>query len=330
LLDTDGAVCFEQVHPIERSEPTELASRVASKLIGADVPWAFFGPCDAGRYPYADLLPDDPVRPWFDRPDAERHIDKLIENRHVTTTEAQLLRDFIRDGFMVIENAVDPSLIAAVNAEIDHAIAKGWNGYTYGSSQRIELLHLSYPNIKRLWLDPAHRRWANLLFGTVARPCQTLTYVFGSQQAEHQDTIHLTTFPPGYMCGAWIALQDVVPHSGELVYYPGSHRERRIYLSELGVGKTLTPPDWQPFEDKALPAWREIAARYPRQIYRPRAGTIAIWHENLLHGGSERDDRRLERRSVVVHSYAEGALAFADSSGITCTAATLGELQVEP
>jgi ectoine hydroxylase-related dioxygenase (phytanoyl-CoA dioxygenase family) len=52
-----------------------------------------------------------------------------------------------------------------------------------------------------------------------------LTYVFGSQQEAHQDTIHLTPFPAGYMCGTWIALQDVVPDSGELIVYPGNHRE---------------------------------------------------------------------------------------------------------
>lgn len=32
-----------------------------------------------------------------------------------------------------------------------------------------------------------------------------------------------------------------------------------------------------------------------------------IWHENLLHAGSIRLDQGLERHSVAIHSFADGA-----------------------
>jgi ectoine hydroxylase-related dioxygenase (phytanoyl-CoA dioxygenase family) len=98
------------------------------------------------------------------------------------------------------------------------------------------------------------------------------------------------------MCGTWIALQDISADSGESVYYPGSHRAPRVYLHNLDVGKTLVAEDYVPFEAKVLPMWREIGAHYRREVYRPKKGTTAIWHGNLLHGGSVRRDETLERR----------------------------------
>lgn len=238
-----------------------------------------------------------------------------------------MLRSFLATGLLIIENAIPDDLIASANAALDEAVGKEYRGYKYGSSDRIEHLHLQYEPFRKLWLHPAHRRWTDVLFATTIRPCHTLVYLFGSQQDAHQDTIHLTTFPPGNMCGIWIALQDIRPDSGELVYYEGSHREDRTYMAHLGVGKNLRPEDWVGFHDKVLPRWQAIAERYPARTYRPKKGTIAIWHENLLHGGSVRRDTSLERRSIVIHSFAEGAVTYSDSSGISAVGAPLSEVQ---
>lgn len=152
---------------------------------------------------------------------------------------------------MVLESILDNDLIDSVNLEIDDAISRRFQNYEYGTSQRIEHLHLHYPNMRKLWLDNRHLRFADLIYNGRARPYQTLTYVFGSQQDAHQDTVHLTPFPAGYMCGIWVALQDVSADSGELVVYPGSHREPRIYLSESGCEKVQS--DWSEFGAKVVP-----------------------------------------------------------------------------
>jgi len=206
-----------------------LAEQAAKHLRDAGTPLLFEGACDSSMYPYGQA-----TAAWFDRPDADAHVSDLLQRGEINATEAEQLRSFVRDGFLVLPDLIDEALIADVNAEIDDAIEKGYQGYEFGTSQRIEHLHVHYPKVRALWLDARHRRYANLIFGATARPCQTLTYVFGSQQDAHQDTIHLTPFPAGFMCGTWIALQDVVPDSGELIVYPGSHRERRVYLAETG------------------------------------------------------------------------------------------------
>jgi hypothetical protein len=74
--------------------------------------------------------------------------------------------------------------------------------------------------------------------------------------------------------------------------------------------------NWAEFGAKVVPLWTRMAERYTPMVYRPRKGTVLIWHENLLHGGSVRRDQSRERRSLVVHSFAEGAIVYYDSTGL--------------
>jgi ectoine hydroxylase-related dioxygenase (phytanoyl-CoA dioxygenase family) len=127
------------------------------------------------------------------------------------------------------------------------------------------------------------------------------------------------------MCGTWIALQDIVANSGELVVYPGSHRERRVYLAETGCAKVGS--EWQEFGKKVVPLWVEIEKRYEKFIYRPKKGTVLIWHENLLHGGSVRIDPSLQRRSMVIHSFADGAIGYYDSTGMSASAVNVNAIR---
>ena len=154
-----------------------------------------------------------------------------------------------------------------------------------------------------------------LIFDAPPSPCQTLTYLFGSQQDHHQDTIHLTPFPAGRMCGVWTALEDVQPGSGELLVYPGSQRLSRVYMRDVGVAK-IEDEQWEPFKP-VVARWGELIADAGLQPvpYRPKAGSVVIWHENLMHAGALRTDPAQSRRSVVGHYFAQGAVAYYDSSG---------------
>ncbi|MCA3640656.1 MAG: phytanoyl-CoA dioxygenase family protein [Methylobacterium sp.] len=293
---------------------TGLADRIAEEMRTFDVPTVFFGVCDSSLYPYRS----SELKPWFDRDDAAQVVQAWQGAQRVDADMADRLRGFVKNGFIIFENLIDDALIDQINLEIDEAIAERHGGYEYGSSQRIEHLHFSKPGIQRLFRHEKLRDLASLLLESDARPSQTLTFVFGSQQDAHQDTIHLTPFPAGYMCGIWIALQDIQPGSGELTVYPGSHREPRVYMADAGCPK-VTDGDWSEFGRKVVPIWEEIAARYPRQVYQPKKGTVLFWHENLLHSGSPREDKALERRAIVIHSFSSSAVVYYDSSGLVGT-----------
>jgi ectoine hydroxylase-related dioxygenase (phytanoyl-CoA dioxygenase family) len=119
------------------------------------------------------------------------------------------------------------------------------------------------------------------------------------------------------MCGVWVALEDVQPGSGELEIYAGSHRLPRVYIDGSGCGK-VTGNDWSEFENTVAARWREMLAtrKFEKVTYRPKRGTVLIWHENLMHAGGVRLDPSLSRRSMVSHYFADGAVAFYDSTGV--------------
>ncbi len=315
----DGQV-FSKKLDLEVAHRGALHGQVARAMRDHGTPTFFAGHCDSRLYPY------DAHSAWFDRPDALDHIAHLLEEGRVDQTEADNLRQFVEQGFLILEDLIDAELVGQVNAEIDAAIASGYQGYEYGSSQRIEHLHLHYSAIRKLWLDERHRRYVDLIFAARARPCQTLTYVFGSQQGMHQDTIHLTPFPAGYMCGTWIALQDIQPDSGELLVYPGSHRQKRARMADHDMPK-ITNGEWTDFVEVVGAEWARMAKKYEPVVYRPRQGTVLIWHENLLHAGSERKDLTVPRRSIVIHSFADGAVGYYDSTGLNASAASMAVCQ---
>lgn len=309
-LDSAGANIGSVNRAIMVAPRSGQANQISDMLRKNETPLIFEGPCDSRYYPYHD--PGAAV--WFDRPNPQEHIKKNLESGVLSTGEAANLRQFVEQGYMIVEDLVAEGLIDTVNSELDQAIANGYGGYEYGSSDRIEHLHFDCPGVRELWLHPALQRYASLIFDDRALPCQTLAFVFGSQQDPHQDTIHLTPFPAGYMCGIWIALQDINPDSGELVVYPGSHREPRIYAETAGCPKVQNG-DWSEFGQTVVPVWREMTTRYDEVVYRPKKGSVLFWHENLLHGGSPRLDKTLERRSLVIHAFSDSAIVYYDSTG---------------
>ena len=289
-----------------------LADRVRASLKSYGTPWVLDGPVDSTSFDVAN--PE--LKAWFDRPDA---LQRLVAQRRagrVTEDEEATLRQFVEKGYAVLPVPIEERLLARLDRDLDDAIARKVEGYEYGTSQRIRNLHLRYDAVSELWRHPLVMRYLELIYEVPARPCQTLTYVFGSQQGAHQDTIHLTPFPQGYMCGVWVALEDVKPSSGELEVYEGTHRLPRVYMNGSGCPKVLDD-DWSRFDHTVAQRWRDLLdeAKPAKVTYRPKRGTVLIWHENLMHAGGVRLDTSLSRRSIVSHYFADGAIAFYDSTG---------------
>jgi hypothetical protein len=162
------------------------------------------------------------------------------------------------------------------------------------------------------------------LYGRRAFPFQTLNFPVGTQQTAHSDSVHFSSLPERFMCGVWLAMEDVGPEAGPLFYYPGSHRwpimsnalvGRRGYNTPLGSAQ-------DPYE----PAWRALCEAHGAQeeTFLAKKGQALIWCANLLHGGSRQNDPRLTRWSQVTHYYFDDCIyytpAFSDES--------LGRLQL--
>jgi len=312
-ITKDGADLWRGSFSVSVSNTGPLAEQVRASLRERGVPLAIAGMVDSTDYDMGNAE----LRPWFDREDAAQHIERLKRDGRIDEAEAAALRQFAAEGYMILPEPVEEDLLAKIDRELDDVIAKKVQGYEYGKSQRIRNLHERYAGVHGLWRHPKVMRFLELVFGVPARPCQTLTYIFGSQQEAHQDTVHLTPFPAGYMCGVWVALEDVKPDSGELEVFPGTHKLPRVYVHDADCPK-VTDDDWSEFGEKLVKRYQRMLDEggFGKVTYRPKRGTVLVWHENLLHGGSVRIDQSLSRRSIVSHYFADGSIAFYDSTGL--------------
>ena len=174
---------------------------------------------------------------------------------------------------------------------------------------RIQDGWMTYPAIKELALEPIIHDLLRHLYGREPFAFQTLNFAVGSEQPYHSDAVHFHSFPRGFMCGVWIALEDVMPDSGPLHYFPGSHRLPYLSADSLGLDPMAVAEEEHPqrfFQDH----WHQYvrSERFEKQLFLPQRGEILVWHANLLHGGEPVFDRSSRRWSQVVHYFFEDCL----------------------
>lgn len=156
------------------------------------------------------------------------------------------------------------------------------------------------------------------LYGRKAFPFQTLNFPVGTQQEAHSDSVHFSCLPERFMCGVWLAMEDISPDAGPLFYYPGSHHwpiMTNALIGRQGYGSVL-----ESAQDPYGPAWRALCDAHGTQpeTFLARKGQALIWCANLLHGGSRQNNPMLTRWSQVTHYYFDDCIyytpAFSDEA----------------
>jgi ectoine hydroxylase-related dioxygenase (phytanoyl-CoA dioxygenase family) len=156
------------------------------------------------------------------------------------------------------------------------------------------------------------------LYGRGAFPFQTLNFPVGTQQDAHSDAVHFSSLPERFMCGVWLAMEDVSADAGPLCYYPDSHRwpiMTNALIGRRGHGSSLASA-----QDPYGSAWRALCDAHGAQeeVFLAKKGQALIWCANLLHGGSRQNDPTLTRWSQVTHYYFEDCIyytpAFSDEA----------------
>lgn len=166
------------------------------------------------------------------------------------------------------------------------------------------------PAVRRLAVLPQIHDRLTAAYGRRSFAFQTLNFRLGSQQELHTDVIHFSSAPAHFMCGVWIALEDIDPGSGPLIYYPGSHRLPSLSMKEAGVNADrATPEDYQRLWAPRF-AERVAASGLPAKELLLKKGEAFVWAANLAHGGAPITRPGSTRRSLVVHCYFEDCLYF--------------------
>jgi Phytanoyl-CoA dioxygenase (PhyH) len=257
---------------------------------------------------------------WLDRPDAHRRLDGEQRAGRLTADEAERLHGFVDEGFLTFDLDLPEAVWADLEGQFDalwqdkpadvayayHSILKPFSYADEAAerkpSYRIADLHVRSQGALALYLDRQVFTWVERILGEAPVATQSLTFEFGSQQSLHRDPVFVQTQPPSHLVAAWIALEDIDPRSGPLLYVPGSHRlpyhqfapgEHRFDHRLHGEAEIRAMEEF----DRRQVAERGLATR----AFTPRRGEALIWHHSLLHGGSVPEDPGRTRKSFVVH-----------------------------
>jgi phytanoyl-CoA dioxygenase PhyH len=245
------------------------------------------------------------VNPLPGVPIVESPFFEVLSGSFAEDAEAvRIARDLNRNGYAIFDFP-DPDF-AARAAALPRAMDRYYNWADWrasGGGMRVHDAWKFDPNAKAIAVNARVIELLSRIYGRRAWPFQTLNFPVGTEQHYHSDSVHFSSCPERFMCGVWVALEDVHEDAGPLLYYPGSHKWP-IYTNEhLGICGAHEPgiPGQATFE----PLWRRLVEQtgITPQRFLPRKGQALIWAANLLHGGDVHRDRRRTRHSQVTHYY---------------------------
>lgn len=211
-------------------------------------------------------------------------------------------RDFFEDnGFLILDSGIEPEVLDRALSDLDDVWESGTTrDVTYLDGNRVQDAWRVSGAVReiatrRFVLDALRELYNN----AKPLPFQTLNFRAGTEQMVHADSIHFNSEPYGMMCGVWLALEDVGPDQGPLVYYPGSQKMPEQNFPELGLD--LERHDYSDYEKVVESMLTQLPVK---PVYgHIKRGQMLIWSAGLLHGGSPQIDKRLSRHSQVTHYY---------------------------
>lgn len=251
-------------------------------------------------------LAPDPIRYWYPadgvgspKPFLEMSSDvERLAQESANCSAENLCWNFDRDGYLHLRGLICPDLCNRIIERTDpwFRIESADGRYSWFKCHD---LWTEVPEVRELAGNPDILQLVSHLHGRQAFPFQTLNLKYGSQQRAHSDTIHFSCFPRRFMCGAWVALEDVTEKAGPLFLYPGSHKlvERDFY--DVGVDKDVDPYGrYELYVEQ-----RMEAARLEKMPLLIQKGDVVVWASNTVHGGSPIADFSATRWSQVSHYY---------------------------
>jgi phytanoyl-CoA hydroxylase len=257
---------------------------------------------------------------WLDQPDAHDRIDEGLQAGTFSSIDAQRLRTFTDEGYLTFSIGLDAGFSAAFDADLDRVWAErpidlavapksggrvSFRDIDEGQRDvgyRVADLHSHSRTALDLYLHPEIFRMVELVFGQKAVAFQSLYFQFGSEQGLHRDPMFVVTSPPSHLVASWIALEDITPDCGPLIYVPQSHRMPWFEFEQ----DTVALGAKSEAQDKRV-AWSEFRQRMIEDMklevraFTPKRGDVFLWHSGLLHGGAKVENERSTRKSFVVH-----------------------------
>ena len=252
--------------------------------------------------------------------DFQRTLKKKLATGEIEEDDLKLLKLWRKQGYVTIEGAIDHKDIDAYLLDIQYLMHQKPSPLLITSASLQQPVQCTGDNVKAI---PSARvvddyffskRSRNLLFHptiqnfmrTVLQQdivlTQSLRFNYGSEQPLHQDTAFVRMNAPMKLTAVWIALEDIEPGTGELLYLPGSHTWEGYLFS--GRFKHYDKDRDGPAQLEAWHQWilDEAKARnVTAQSFAAKKGDLLIWHAGLAHGGAAITKHEKTRLSLVGH-----------------------------
>ena len=255
---------------------------------------------------------------WLDEPGALENLSQRAGEDHFLQG---IGKEIIETGFAEVPGLIAHDLCdKTVNDFHRFVESVGPDVKKFQDSQgrflRLVNLHLFSQNARKIGLHPTIMNVLDFLFGFRASIYTSLYFEYGTQQPIHRDSPFFETFPRNYFFGVWVALEDIDPASGPLMYIPKGHRfdcdphdifkhvqtqNPKVSHQEL-VNMSLEYYYGQIIERSAFIASPQVVSL--------NKGDVAIWHPLAPHGGAPATQPTVTRRSMVFHCAPETLQVF--------------------
>ncbi len=248
--------------------------------------------------------------PWMDKEISDEEINKKLAATDFNAEIKKSILDWRNNGFAILNKFLDEKTVDAINKEIETLLTEKKIEFTLGN--KIMFANKASNLIENITVNRNITNILDFLLGRKVIPFQTINFIEGSQQEAHSDSIHMTTYPLGYLVAIWVALEDVTEDCGPLSYYPGSHK--LPYLLNDGYergGNVFTvgaDSNYLKYEEKIGEVVKQ--KQIPKKIFTAKKGDVLIWHANLIHGGEKIIRAGSTRKSMVVHYFAEDVIKY--------------------
>jgi hypothetical protein len=254
-------------------------------------------------------FPDKKSKAWLDLGNSRELAPTKSQFNQFPLFLQQQLLSWSEKGYLILDYYFDAEVTSRINEEIEHLISENKISPTH-DNKLMFANHLSTTIRQITWQKPLLDLLGFILDKEVI-PFQTINFIYGSNQRAHSDSIHMTTYPLGYLIAVWIALEDTNLENGPLFYYPGSHRLPYLLNNDFNEGETaltLGKKDYRDYEDRLEEVIQEN--KLGKEIFLAKKGDVFIWHANLIHGGMPVINKSLTRKSMVIHYYAKNVIKY--------------------
>lgn len=260
-------------------------------------------------------LPTTDAKPWVD---SHSNIESLKQDsryQRVSPRIQEQLLHYFEHGYIVLKKHYDANVIQAHNDRIDELKQDGKAYTNYGGTKMMDVHAQSEWIDREFFQEERVMTLLRIIFDKKVIPFQTIHFLKGSEQKAHSDSIHMSTYPPGYLAGVWTALEEIGLDQGPLFYYPGSHKWPYVSCEDYNSGNTkwrIGETSYSQYEQymNSLIENSDLS----KEVFVCEPGDVLIWHANLVHGGLPMQDASKTRRSMVGHYYADEVFCYHEIS----------------